>query len=117
MNRFLQTELTLGHGLTPSPACGGGLGWGFLHERQRLGEAVPPPAALRAVAEASLWRPDLRTAAKGGLCSPASGRGEVNPPMEAKKLATLWALRGPPDVRWRCAVAAAERAIEIREVA
>src|ERR1700726_314182 len=46
-------------------------------------ERLPPPAALRratalpsAIAEAQLRRSYLKTAADGGLCSPASGRGE-----------------------------------------
>jgi hypothetical protein len=46
---------------------------------------LPPPATLRraiarpsAIAEAQLRRSYLRTAADGGLCSPASGRGERN---------------------------------------
>src|SRR5882724_1876115 len=42
------------------------------------GRDLPPPAALRAIAEALLRRSYLRTAAEGGLCSPASGRGGPN---------------------------------------
>ena len=36
-----------------------------------------PPRSASAIAEASLRRSYLRTATEGGLCSPASGRGEV----------------------------------------
>jgi hypothetical protein len=83
----------------PSPACGGGIG-GLrppslienADAKHRLWVGVPPRVTLPVwrefphphrilrcdIAEASLRRCDLRTAAEGGLCSPASGRGEVS---------------------------------------
>jgi len=41
-----------------------------------------PPRSIDAIAEARLRRSCLRTAAECGLCSPASGRGELDPPTE-----------------------------------
>jgi hypothetical protein len=63
----------------PSPACGGGWGGGASAKRAGGVDILPPPAALRAIAEAQLRRSYQRTAAEGGLCSPASGRGGANP--------------------------------------
>ena len=69
-----------------SPLAGEGWGGGGSAKRAGRVDRLPPPAALwraialpSAIAEARLRRSYLRTAADGGLCSPASGRGEANP--------------------------------------
>src|SRR5882757_1561415 len=69
----------------PLPLAGEGWGGGASTKRAGRVDRLPPPAALRraialpsAIAEARLRRSYLRTAADGGLCSPASGRGEAN---------------------------------------
>src|ERR1700676_434626 len=63
----------------PLPLAGEGWGGGASAKRAIRVDRFPPPAALRAIAEALLRRSYLRTAAEGGLCSPASGRGAVSP--------------------------------------
>jgi TRAP-type C4-dicarboxylate transport system substrate-binding protein len=56
---------------SPSPACGGGPRWGCLRESESSrGESPHPPRSSSALAEASLRRLYLRTAAEGGLCFP-----------------------------------------------
>src|SRR5882757_6438588 len=64
----------------PSPACEGGLGWGCFRALDcSCGESFPHPDRISRcdIAEAKLRRSYRRTAAEGGLCSPASGRGEA----------------------------------------
>jgi hypothetical protein len=63
----------------PLPLAGEGWGGGASAKRAGRVDRLPPPAALRGIAEARLRRSSLKTAAEGGLCSPASGRGEANP--------------------------------------
>jgi hypothetical protein len=72
-------------GLEPGPmplislsrSCEGGLGWGCPTRIPMFVVRAPTRRALpSAIAEVSLRRSYRRTAAEGGLCSPASGRGE-----------------------------------------
>src|SRR6266849_995900 len=65
----------------PLPLAGEGWGGGAASEVDVTWQAVSPTrrALSSAIAEAPLRRSYLRTAAEGGLCSPASGRGELHP--------------------------------------
>src|SRR5882724_4365203 len=86
--RVMRLDRVCGDDGSPLPLPLAGEGWGGGGSAKRAGrvDRLPPPAALwraialpSAIAEARLRRSYLRTAADGGLCSPASGRGEANP--------------------------------------